>query len=207
MAEVLCVYREVQVRKKAAAKSRKAIKRVAIVSYDEKPGIQALATTAPDLPPEPGVHATFARDHEYKRHGTVSLLAGIDLLTGQVHALVRDRHRSREFIEFLKLIDAAYPAHTAIRLILDNHSAHISKETEAWLADQPVGRFDFTFTPKHGSWLNLIEGFFSKLTRSVLRHIRVTSKQELKDRIMAAMDEFNRHPVVHTWSYKLDQAA
>ena len=180
---------------------------MAIVSYDEKPGIQAIATTAADLPPEPGVHATFARDHEYKRNGTVSLLAGIDLLTGQVHALVKDRHRSREFIEFLKLLDAAYPAHTAIKLILDNHSAHISKETKTWLADQPVGRFEFTFTPTHGSWLNLIEGFFSKLTRSVLRHIRVASKQELKDRIMAAMDEFNRHPVVHTWSYKLDRAA
>ena len=150
---------------------------------------------------------TFARDHEYKRYGTVSLLAGIDLLTGQVHALVKDRHRSREFIEFLKLIDAAYPTHTAIKLILDNHSAHISKETKVWLADQPVGRFEFTFTPKHGSWLNLVEGFFSKLARSVLRHIRVESKQELKDRIMAAMDEFNRYPVVHTWSYKLDQAA
>jgi len=62
-------------------------------------------------------------------------------------------------------------------------------------------------TPKHGSWLNLVEGFFSKLARSVLRHIRVASKQELKDRIIAAMDEFNRHPVVHTWSYKLDKAA
>ena len=109
MAEVLCVYREVQVLKKAA-KSKKPGKPVAIVSYDEKPGIQAIATTAPDLPPEPGVHATFARDHEYKRHGTLSLLAGIDLLTGKVHALVRDRHRSREFIEFLKLLDAAYPA-------------------------------------------------------------------------------------------------
>ena len=76
-----------------------------------------------------------------------------------------------------------------------------------WLADQPPGRFEFTFTPKHGSWLNLVEGFFSKLARSVLRHIRVASKQELKDRIIAAMDHFNRDPVVHTWSYKLDQAA
>ena len=103
MAEVLCVYREVQVLKKAAAKPNKPEKPVAIVSYDEKPGIQAIATTAPDLPPVPGVHATFARDHEYKRYGTLSLLAGIDLLTGKVHALVRDRHRSREFIEFLKL--------------------------------------------------------------------------------------------------------
>ena len=208
MAEVLCVYREVKLIKEAAAAAKqKPSDVVAIVSYDEKPGIQALATTAPDLPPEPGVHATFARDHEYKRQGTVSLLAGIDLLSGQVHALVKDRHRSREFIEFLKLIDAAYPTHTAIKLILDNHSAHISKETKVWLADQPAGRFEFTFTPKHGSWLNLVEGFFSKLARSVLRHIRVASKQELKDRIMAAMHEFNRHPVVHTWSYKLDRAA
>jgi len=208
MAEVLCVYREVKlIKETATAAKQKPSDAVAIVSYDEKPGIQAIATTAPDLPPVPGRAATFARDHEYKRQGTVSLLAGIDLLTGQVHALVRDRHRSREFIEFLKLLDVAYPAHTAIKLILDNHSAHISKETRTWLAEQPAGRFEFTFTPKHGSWLNLVEGFFSKLARSVLRHIRVASKQELKDRIMAAMDEFNRYPVVHTWSYKLDQAA
>jgi transposase len=208
MAQVLCVYREVKILKEnAAASKKKASDAVAIISYDEKPGIQAIATTAPDLPPEPGVYATFARDHEYKRHGTVSLLAGIDLVTGKAHALVKDRHRSREFIEFLKLLDAAYPAHTAIKLILDNHSAHISKETKTWLAEQPAGRFEFTFTPTHGSWLNLVEGFFSKLARSVLRRIRVASKQELKDRIMAAMDEFNRHPVVHTWSYKLDQAA
>ena len=207
MAEVLCVYREVQVLKKAAAKAEKSKKPVAIVSYDEKPGIQAIATTAPDLPPVPGRHASFARDHEYKRHGTLSLLAGIDLLTGKVHALVRERHRSREFIEFLKLLDAAYPASTAIKLILDNHSAHISRETRAWLDTRPPGRFDFTFTPKHGSWLNLIEGFFSKFARSVLRHIRVTSKHELKQRIIAGIDDVNRHPVIHTWSYKLAEAA
>jgi len=208
MAEVLCVYREVKLLKETAAAAKRAPSdAVAIISYDEKPGIQAIATAAPDLPPAPGAHPTFARDHEYKRQGTVSLLAGIDLLTGQVHALVKDRHRSREFVEFLKLIDAAYPSHTAIKLILDNHSAHISKETKAWLAEQAAGRFQFTFTPKHGSWLNLVEGFFSKLARSVLRHIRVASKQELRDRLMAAMDEFNRHPVVHTWSYKIDQAA
>jgi transposase len=207
MAEVLCVYRKVQVLKKAAAKSKKPDKSVAIVSYDEKPGIQAIATTAPDLPPVPGIHATFAREHEYKRHGTLSLLAGIDLLTGKVHALVRDRHRSREFIEFLKLLDTAYPARTAIKLILDNHSAHISRETTAWLDSRPRGRFAFTFTPKHGSWLNLIEGFFSKFARSVLRHIRVASKQELRQRIMAGIHEVNQHPVIHSWSYKLADAA
>jgi transposase len=208
MAEVLCVYRQVQILKEAAAVAKKKPSEpVAIISYDEKPGIQAIATTAPDLPPAPGAHATFAREFEYKRRGTVSLLAGIDLISGKVHALVRDRHRSREFIEFLKLLDAAYPTDTAIKLILDNHSAHISKETGAWLATQPAHRFEFTFTPTHGSWLNLIEGFFSKLARSVLRHIRVASKQELKDRIMAAMDFFNQQPVVHTWTYKLDAAA
>jgi len=209
MAEVLCIYREVQVLKKAAAKPKKKKpgKPVAIVSYDEKPGIQAIATTAPDLPPVPGAYATLARDYEYKRHGTLSLLAGIDLLTGKVHALVRDRHRSREFVEFLKLLDAAYPASTAIKLILDNHSAHISRETRAWLDTRPTGRFEFTFTPKHGSWLNLIEGFFSKFARSVLRHIRVASKHELKERIMAGIDDVNRHPVIHTWSYKLAEAA
>jgi len=118
------------------------------------------------------VHPTFAREFEYKRYGTVSLLAGIDLVTGKVHALVKDRHRSREFIEFLKLLDGAYPASTAIKVILDNHSAHISKETKAWLASQPAGRFEFTFTPKHGSWLNLVEGFFSKLARSSAPHPR-----------------------------------
>jgi len=211
MAEVLCVYREVQMLKKAAAKAKKKAKKpgkpVTIVSYDEKPGIQAIATTAPDLPPVPGTYATFARDYEYKRHGTLSLLAGIDLLTGKVHALVKERHRSREFIEFLKLLDAAYPASTAIKLLLDNHSAHISRETQAWLAAQPAGRFEFTFTPKHGSWLNLIEGFFSKFARSVLRHIRVASKQELKERIMAGIEDVNRYPVIHTWSYKLAEAA
>src|SRR6201982_2767176 len=213
MAEVLCVYREVQILKKAAAKetkkktSKTSRKPVAIVSYDEKPGIQAIATTSPDLPPVPGTYATFSRDHEYKRHGTLSLLAGIDLLTGKVHALVKDRHRSREFIEFLKLLNAAYPAGTAIKLILDNHSAHISRETQAWLATQPSGRFAFTSTPKHGSWHNLIEGFFSKFARSVLRHIRVASKQELKERIMLGIKDVNRHPVVHTWSYKVAEAA
>lgn len=206
MAEVLCVYREVEMRRAVSGGAAQE-PAIAVISYDEKPGIQAIGTVAPDLRPVPGTHPTISRDHEYKRHGTVTLMAGIDLLTGQVHALVKDRHRSREFIEFLNMLEAAYPAATTIKIILDNHSAHVSQETKTWLAARPEERFQFVFTPKHGSWLNLVEGFFSKLARSVLRHIRVASKQELKDRIMAAMDEFNRHPVVHTWSYKLDKAA
>ena len=121
MAEVLCVYREVEMRRAAAAE-RDDAGEIVILSDDEKPGIQAIGNTTPDLPPVPGTHPTTQRDHEYKRHGTVTLMAGIDLLTGTVHALVKDRHRSREFIEFLKILDAAYPAATAIKIILDNHS-------------------------------------------------------------------------------------
>ncbi len=203
MAEVLCVYREVAVLKADQTADAK----VAIISYDEKPGIQAIGNTAPDLPPKPGSHAGFARDHEYKRHGTLSLLAGIDLLTGKVHACVEDRHRSREFIGFLTQLDQVYPADTAIKLILDNHSAHISKETKAWLATQPEDRFSFVFTPKHGSWLNLVEGFFSKMARSLLRRIRVASKAELKARILAYFDELNRDPVIHTWTYRINETA
>jgi len=207
MAEVLCVYREVELLKQAAAEKEPDAPAVAIVSYDEKPGVQAIGTTAPDLPPEPSRHACMARDHEYVRHGTLSLLAGIDLVTGAVVASVEERHRSREFVAFLQKLNDAYPSSTAIKLILDNHSAHISKETKAWLVTQPEGRFTFVFTPKHGSWLNLVEGFFSKLARSVLRHIRVASKDELKERILATIDAINHEPVVHTWTYKLAEAA
>ena len=202
MADVLCVYREVAILRD----SQETEGQVAIISYDEKPGIQAIGTTAPDLPPQPGSHPTFARDHEYKRHGTLSLLAGIDLLTGQIHASIEDRHRSREFVGFLKKLDAAYPADTAIKVILDNHSAHISKETRAWVDSQPEGRFSFVFTPKHGSWLNLVEGFFSKMARSMLRHIRVASKAELKARILAYLDDINRDPGIHNWTYKMAEA-
>jgi transposase len=204
MAEVLCVYREVEMRRAAGGAGEAAL---AVVSYDEKPGIQAIGTTAPDLRPVPATHPTICRDHEYKRHGTITLMAGIDLLTGQVHALVKDRHRSREFIEFLGLLDVAYPAATVIKIILDNHSAHISKETKAWLATRPNERFQFVFTPKHGSWLNLVEGFFAKAARSVLRHIRVSSKHELKQRIIEFIDDLNRDPVIHRWRYQIDAAA
>ena len=196
--------REVQVLKKAA-KSQKPRQPVAIVSYDEKSGIQAIATTAPDLPPEPGIHATLARDHEYKRHGTLSLLAGIDLLTGKVHALVRDRHRSREFVEFLRLLDAAYPASTAIKLILDNHSAHISKETRSWLATRPSGRFEFTITPIHGSWLDLAESELRVLSSQCLDR-RMPDKQTLIDEIAAWEHDRNAHHTKSDWHFTTKNA-
>jgi len=94
-----------------------------------------------------------------------------------------------------------------IKIILDNHSAHVLQETKAWLAARPEGRFQFVFTPKHGSWLNLVEGFFAKAARSVLRHIRVGSKHELNQRIIEFIDDLNRDPVIHRWQYRIDASA
>lgn len=199
MKQVLHVYKQVELWHKTGFPSEL----VAVLSYDEKPGIQAIENTAPDLPPVPGVHSSIGRDHEYIRHGTLSLLAGIDLLSGEVLGLVRDRHRSAEFIEFLRLTDDHYPQGARIRIVLDNHSAHISKETRAYLDTVP-NRFEFTFTPTHGSWLNLIESFFGKMAKTLLRGIRVKSKEELKSRIEMYLKEVNEDPVVFRWKYKLD---
>ena len=176
---------------------------VHILSYDEKPGIQAIATTSEDLMPD-NDHPTICRDYEYKRLGTVSLLAGIDLQTGEAIPLVRDKHSSKEYIEFLKLLDSKYPKEDKIRLVLDNLKVHTSDETRKYLATIP-GRFEFVFTPKHGSWLNLIEGFFSKITRQMLKGIRVKTKDELVQRIYQYFEEVNSEPVVYHWKYKLEE--
>jgi len=199
MKQVLHVYKQVQLWHQVGAPTEL----IAVLSYDEKPGIQALENTAPDLPPVPGQHAAVGRDHEYIRHGTLSLLAGIDLWNGEVLGLVRDRHRSAEFIEFLRLADAHYPAEARLRMVLDNHSAHISRETRAYLATVP-NRFEFVFTPTHGSWLNLVESFFGKMAKTLLRGIRVASKEELKTRIQMYLREVNEDPVVFRWKYKLE---
>ena len=167
MAQILMVYREVEVLQQKLASGGKAETQegrlTAVLSIDEKPGIQAIGKVAPDLPPVPGRHATNGRDYEYKRHGTLSLLAGLDLLTGQVHACVEERHRSREFTKLLE-------------------------------------------PPKHGSWLNLVEVLFAKMTKTVLRGIRVASKAELKDRILRWLQNLNADPVVFKWRYKLEEA-
>jgi transposase/uncharacterized protein YwbE len=202
MAQVLYVYKEVEMLRQTADQGLSSL--VAVLSYDEKPGIQAIENTAPDLPPMPGQQRQWARDHEYIRHGTVSLMAGIDLLTGKVHGQVVDRHRSREFIAFLKRVDQQYPSQIKIRMVLDNHSAHISKETRDYLAQVP-NRFEFVFTPTHGSWLNLIESFFGKMAKTMLRSIRVSSKQELKNRIEKYLAEINETPVIFRWKYRMDE--
>ncbi len=117
--------------------------------------------------------------------------------------MVADRHRSKEFISFLKILDIQYPPEVKLRLILDNHSAHISKETRAYLSTVP-NRYEFVFTPKHGSWLNLVESFFGKMARTMLRGIRVASKAELKERIEKYLTEVNETPVVFRWKYGLE---
>ena len=204
MVEVLHVYKEVEIINAGLVEGTLKEPSVVTISYDEKPGIQALATTTPDRPPKPNKFASHLRDYEYKRLGTVSLLAGLDLHTGRVIEIVRDSHASADFIAFLGKLDEAYPPQTRIRLLLDNHSAHISKETQAWLQPHPQ-RFEFVFTPKHGSWLNIVETMFSKMARSMLRGIRVTSKQELIDRIHLYFKEINTDPVIFRWKYKMDE--
>jgi transposase len=133
---------------------------------------------------------------QYKRLGTCSILAALDLHDGHVTARVERRHRSREFIDLLKDLDTWYPADCTLRLVLDNHSAHISKETRAYLATRP-NRFQYVLTPKHGSWLNIVETLFGKMARTFLRHIRVQSWAELRQRIIQGIAEINAAPVVH----------
>ena len=173
-----------------------------VLSYDEKPGIQAIATTSDDLMPDEK-YSTINRDYEYKRLGTLSLLAAIDLQTGEAIPLVRDKHSSMEYIEFLKLLDDKYPKGDKLHIVLDNLKVHTSEATRKYLATVP-GRFEFVFTPKHGSWLNMVEGFFSKMTRQMLRGIRVKSKEELTNRIYRYFAEINEEPIVFHWKYNLD---
>jgi transposase len=204
MITVLHVYKEVEIVNAGLVAGTLKEPTVVTISYDEKPGIQALATTTPDRPPTPNEFRSHLRDYEYKRLGTVSLLAGLDLHTGRVTELVRDHHASADFIALLEKLDESYPAQVRIRLLLDNHSAHISKETRNWLDLHPQ-RFEFVFTPKHGSWLNIVETMFSKMARSMLRGIRVASKQELIDRIHLYFQEINTDPVIFRWKYKMDE--
>jgi transposase len=197
MRRVLIVYQDVALQNARRA-AGETTSNIITISVDEKPGVQAIGNTAPDLPPVPGKHPTISRDHEYERLGTCSILAALDLQDGHVTARVEDRHRSVEFIGLLSDLDAKYPPECTIRIILDNHSAHISKETHGYLSRHP-NRFQYVLTPKHGSWLNIVETLFGKMARSFLRHIRVQSLDELKARILKGIEEINAAPVVHRW--------
>lgn len=198
MKQVLMVYKEIQMAIETNTRDG-----MVTLSYDEKPSIQALGCTVDD-DPMTLEHGFISRDSDYIRYGTVTLLAGMDLVTGRIVPLVRDTHKSSDFIDFLKLVDDAYPEAETIRIVLDNLSTHSSKDVMEFLRTRP-GRFTFVFTPKHGSWLNLIESFFGKMSRAMLRGIRASSKEELIDMIYAYIDEVNSDPVVYRWTYKMDE--
>lgn len=198
MTDVLIVYKQLEIQFESGEDAE-----FITISYDEKPGIQAIANTTDDLRPTKK-HGFVGRDSEYKRLGTVSLLAGMDLMTGEIIPLVRDSHKSSDFVDFLKILDEKYDRDKKIKIVLDNHSVHTSKETRSYLEQHP-GRFEFVFTPKHGSWLNMIESFFGKFARVCLKGIRVNTKDELVQRIYQYMDEVNAEPVVYRWKYKMEE--
>lgn len=197
MNDVLIVYKQIEIQFESDEETE-----IVTISYDEKPGIQAIGNVTDDLLPTME-HGFVGRDSEYKRFGTVSLLAGMNLMTGEIIPLVRETHKSADFIDFLKILDKKYDKDKKIKIVLDNHSAHTSKETRKYLEQHP-GRFEFVFTPKHGSWLNIIESFFGKFARVCLKGIRVKSKDELVQRIYKYMDEVNAQPVIYRWKYKMD---
>lgn len=203
METILCTYSEVAIIN--SEKKYEEINKIT-VSYDAKPGIQAIGNTNEDLQPKTAGNnkGVILRDFEYERYGTVSLLAGINLHTGKITHITRDTHTSKDFIEWLEMVDTEYKSKEKIRIILDNHSAHISKETKKYLQGKQ-NRFEFVFTPKHGSWLNIIETMFSKMARSFLRGIRVSCKEELKERIGKYFKEINKSPVIFKWKYKLSE--
>ena len=202
MATVLHVYREVDMINNGVIIPE--LKDTITISFDEKPGMQAISMTSEELPPVPGKHPSVTRDYEYKRPGTLSLLAGIDLHNGTVTEIVSRTHNSDDFISFLKKLDSSYPGGKRIRLILDNLRVHTSEKTREYLLTVP-NRFQFIFTPKHGSWLNIVEMLFSKLARTMLREIRVKTIEELENRIHLYFQEINRSPVIFRWKYKMTE--
>jgi len=205
MEQVLYVYKEVEITNQKIDNGDISQPDKITVSIDEKPGIQAIGNKGKDLLPlANGKNGCIYRDYEYVRYGTLSLLAGIDLHNGEIIYKVSETHKSSDFIDLLKLLDRKYNENMKIRIILDNVSSHISRETKKFLNTKP-NRFEFVFTPKHGSWLNIIESFFSKMTRSFLRGIRVKSKLELKERICDYLNRINKVPVRFRWKYKMDE--
>lgn len=159
-----------------------------VLSVDEKTQIQALDRTQPMLPLRPG--QIERRTHDYKRHGTTSLYAAFDILTGQVMGRITQRHRAKEFLDFLKQIDRATPAGLDLHLILDNSSTHKTPAVRAWLDEHP--RFKLHFTPTSASWLNAVEGWFAQLERRALYRGVFTSVAELKKAIRHFIETHNQ---------------
>ena len=175
--------------------------RALVLCVDEKTQIQALNRTAPVFPMLPGAPARAS--HDYVRHGISSLYAALDVATGQVIGSLHARHRSQEFLAFLKKIDAEVPADLDVHLVLDNASTHKTPQVKRWLTAHP--RFVLHFTPTSSSWLNLVERWFAELTTKKLRRGTHTSVRELNTDIRAWIDTWNDNPRPYVWTKTADQ--
>jgi transposase len=167
-----------------------------VLSVDEKSQIQALDRTQPGLPMKPGRAGTMT--HDYKRHGTTTLFAALNVLDGTVIGRNMKRHRHQEFIRFLNTVEAQVPKRKAIHAIVDNYATHKHPKVREWLARHP--RWTFHFTPTSASWLNAVEGFFAKLTRRRLQRGVFRSLADLKAAINRFLVETNSDPKPFAWT-------
>ena len=167
-----------------------------VLSVDEKSQIQALDRTQPGLPMKKGRCGTMT--HDYKRHGTTTLFAALDVLEGRVIGQCMARHRHQEFIRFLNKINRETAAARELHLIVDNYATHKHPKVRAWLERHP--RFHFHFTPTSASWLNAVEGFFAKLTRQRLKRGVFKGIVDLQAAINRYLAETNNNPKPFTWT-------
>ena len=172
-----------------------------VLCVDEKSQIQALDRTQPGLPMKKGRAATMT--HDYKRHGTTTLFAALDVKTGVVIGECLPRHRAKEFIGFLKTIDKTVAKHLDLHLIVDNYGTHKTAEVKAWLAKHP--RFHLHFIPTSSSWLNLVERFFAEITGKRIRRGVFTSVADLKKAIQDYLAKHNADPKPFKWTKTADK--
>ncbi|MBN8990379.1 MAG: IS630 family transposase [Rhizobiales bacterium] len=167
-----------------------------VLSVDEKSQIQALDRTQPGLPLKPGRCGTMT--HDYKRNGTTTLFAALDVLEGKVIGRCMQRHRHQEFIRFLNAIETEVPVGKIVHVILDNYGSHKHPKVRAWLGRHP--RFVFHYTPTSASWLNAVEGFFAKLTKRRLKRGVFRSLVDLQAAINRFLAEANEKPRPFVWT-------
>ena len=167
-----------------------------VLSIAEKSQIQALDRTQPGLPLKPGRCGTMT--HDYKRNGTTTLFAALNILDGTVIGRCMPRHTHKDFIKFLRVVERAVPAGKSIRVVLDNYATHKHAAVRQWLAAHP--RWVFHFTPTSASWINAVEGFFSALTRRRLKHGVFTSVSNLQNAITRYLGEHNKNPKPFVWT-------
>ena len=172
--------------------------RAAVFSFDEKTQVQALDRTQPSLPMVPGRNRTLT--HDYKRNGTVDLFAALNVATGEVLHQTRERHTGRDVLAFFKWIDLHTPRHLDVHIVSDNLSAHKSQPVRHWLQHPKRARWHLHFTPTSASWLNLIEAWFSVLTRKALTNNSFNSTAELTDTIDIWAQNWNDNPQPFAWT-------